>query len=83
MIKFNIDEIIDNIADALGTTYEPATTNTTFREYVLPNVIEEDLIEYGFEFVGLSEVTKLPLYVYENLQAHFDEQILHIYEVGD
>ena len=83
MIEFNLDEIIRDIATSLNTTYRKVEKYPYSREYILPNVNESDLIDYGFEYKGLTTSTKMPMYEYENLIAYFDYQQLHIYQLLD
>lgn len=52
-------------------------------EYLVPNVNEEKLLEVGFEFIGYDFEHNYPMYRYENLEAFYNETILHIYEIGN
>lgn len=83
MVKFDLDTIIESIADSLETTYKKVESFKYSKEYILPNVEEPKLLELGFQYKGLTTSTKLPLYEYENLIAVFDYQLLHICQVGD
>lgn len=83
MIKFNLDKAIEDIANQLETTYKRATDTGYIKEYLLPNVEESKLLEIGFIYKGNTDYMQSPLYEYENLLAIFDDQILHICQVGD
>ena len=83
MIKFNLDNAIDSIATQLETTYKRASDLDYIKEYTLPSVSEEKLLNIGFNFKGMTTSTHIPLYEYENLIAVFDNQLLHICQVGD
>ena len=83
MVKFKLNDIIEEIASKLDTTYHKEDTISNSYEYTLPNIEESQLLEIGFIFEGNSLVTELPIYRYENLQAHFDDTLLHIYQVGE
>lgn len=83
MVKFNLETAIESIANSLETTYKKVKTFKYSKEYILPNVEESKLLEFGFEYKGLTTSTKLPLYEYENLIAIFEDQVLHICQVGD
>ena len=83
MIKFNLDEAIKDIANQLETTYKRTTETDYIKEYLLPNVEESKLLEIGFIYKGNTTYMNSPLYEYENLLAIFDDQILHICQVGD
>lgn len=79
MVKFILKNKIKDIATQLNTE---ATLDTKFeQEYLLPNVTEESLLEYGFTFINYDSLNKYPIYRLENLEAIFSEGILHIYEI--
>ena len=43
---------------------------------------KEDLINLGFKFIGYSSYIKCPIYRYgKNIEAIFNETILHIYDL--
>lgn len=81
MVQFDLDIIIEDIASALDTTYHKVEKYPYSKEYILPNVDKDDLINFGFKYKGLTTSTLLPLYEYENLVAYFDYQQLHIYQI--
>lgn len=83
MVKFDLETAIESIANSLETTYKKVKIFKYSKEYILPNVEESKLLELGFEYKGLTTATKLPLYEYENLIAIFEDQVLHICQVGD
>lgn len=50
------------------------------QEYLIPNVVEEDLIELGFEFLEYSKGVRCPTYQMGNIFALFNDQVLHVME---
>lgn len=77
-IKFILEYKIKDIEKQLGTK---AIFNKQFNEYILTGVSEEKLLELGFEFCGYSLRTNNPMYRYENIEAIYEQQNLHIYEI--
>lgn len=78
MVRFNLRNMATYLDSQLGSTGHFESKFGT--EYLVPNVDEDTLIAAGFEFIGYDFQENHPMYRYENLEAFFDQTILHIYE---
>ena len=77
--KFNLIDIVKLIET---TSNSKARLDNKFGlEYLVPNVSEQNLIDSGFEFKEKSSFNVCPIYQRSNILAHFDEGILHVYEL--
>lgn len=77
--KFNLIDIVKLIET---TSNSKARLDNKFGlEYLIPNVSEQNLIDTGFEFKEKSSFNVCPIYQRSNILAHFDEGILHVYEL--
>lgn len=77
--KFNLIDVVKLIETAANT--KARLDNKFGLEYLIPNVIEQSLIDAGFEFKEKSSFNICPIYQKSNILAHFDEGILHVYEL--
>lgn len=78
-VNFILKDTINVIAEKLGTKAQ--LDNKFGLEYLLPNVTEEKLIEAGFKYIGTDRENR-PMYRYENIEAIFMENLLHMYELN-
>lgn len=80
-IIFNIENVANKIQETTGVKLK--LKNFQSPEYVsLGQITEEDLINIGFKFIGYSSYIKCPIYRYgKNIEAIFNETILHIYDL--
>ena len=78
-IKFNLIDIVKLIETTANT--KARLDNKFGLEYLIPNVSEQNLIDAGFEFKEKSSFNVCPIYQRANILAHFDESILHVYEL--
>ena len=77
--KFNLIDIVKLIETTANTK---ARLDSKFGlEYLIPNVSEQNLIDAGFEFKEKSSFNVCPIYQRANILAHFDESVLHVYEL--
>lgn len=77
--KFNLIDIVKLIETIANTK---ARLDSKFGlEYLIPNVTEQNLIDAEFEFKEKSSFNVCPIYQRANILAHFDEGILHVYEL--
>lgn len=79
MVIFNLKTIANILDNKLGS--KGHFEQKFGLEYLVPNVTEEKVLEAGFTFVGYDFQHNHPMYRYQNLEAFFDEGILHIYEM--
>lgn len=77
--KFSLKNIAEDMAKKFGTNLQ--LDDKFKQEYLLYNVEENDLLEYGFVYVGTSDYLKCNIYRKENIEATFIEDVLHIYEI--
>lgn len=77
--KFNLIDIVKLIETTANT--KARLDNKFGLEYLIPNVSEQNLIDAGFEFKEKSSFNVCPIYQRANILAHFDESILHVYEL--
>ena len=78
-IKFNLIDVVKLIETTANT--KARLDNKFGLEYLIPNVSEQNLIDAGFEFKEKSSFNVCPIYQRANILAHFDESILHVYEL--
>ena len=77
--KFNLIDMVKLIETTSNT--KARLDNKFGLEYLIPNVSEQNLIDAGFEFKEKSSFNVCPIYQRANILAHFDESILHVYEL--
>ena len=77
--KFNLIDVVKLIETIANT--KARLDNKFGLEYLIPNVTEQNLIDAGFEFKEKSSFNVCPIYQRANILAHFDESILHVYEL--
>lgn len=77
--KFNLIDVVKLIETTANT--KARLDNKFGLEYLIPNVSEQNLIDAGFEFKEKSSFNVCPIYQRANILAHFDESILHVYEL--
>ena len=80
-VVFDIEMVVKNLEEATNIKFK--LKNVQSPEYVATGVIqEEDLTDFGFRFIGYSSYIKCPIYRYgKNIEALFNETILHIYDL--
>lgn len=81
-MRLILNDLTDSLDTKLGSKgkWEPRFE----QEYIMSNVSEEALVEYGFKFISYDVMHKYPIYRYENLEAVYDEDnVLYIYETGE
>ena len=80
-VVFDIDVVIKKIEEATDVKFK--SKGEFDIEYIsLGQVTEKDLTDLGFEFTGYSSGVKCPMYrIGKNIEAIFDESILHIYDL--
>lgn len=77
--KFNLIDIVKLIETTANTK---ARLDSKFGlEYLIPNVTEQNLIDAEFKFKEKSSFNVCPIYQRANILAHFDESVLHVYEL--
>ena len=81
-VMFDIENVIKQIETA--TSVKMKLVNQYDPEYISTGQLtEDDLTDLGFEFVGYSSNIKCPTYrLGKNIEAVFNETILHIYDLG-
>ena len=81
-IVFNIEVVVNKLSQQTGVSFK--LKNMQSPEYVAQGQINEtDLISMGFEFIGMSSYIKCPIYRFgKNIEAIFNESILHIYDLN-
>ena len=77
--KFNLIDVVKLIETTANT--KARLDNKFGLEYLIPNVTEQNLIDAEFEFKEKSSFNVCPIYQRSNILAHFDEGILHVYEL--
>lgn len=77
--KFNLIDIVKLIETTANT--KARLDNKFGLEYLIPNVSEQNLIDTEFEFKEKSSFNVCPIYQKANILAHFDESVLHVYEL--
>lgn len=79
-IKYDISNIVAQIETATGVKLK--LVNQYDPEYIASGQIsEEDLFALNFEFSGYSSYIKCPIYRLGNIEAIFNETILHLYDI--
>lgn len=78
MVIFDLKTIANSLDNKLGS--KGHFEQKFGLEYLVPNVTEDNVLNAGFIFTGFDFGHNRPMYQYENLEAFFDEGILHIYE---
>ena len=79
-IKYDIDSVATQIETATGIKMK--LVNEFDPEYIsLGQITEDDLVDLGFEFSGYSSYVKCPVYKLNNIEAIFDDTILHLYDL--
>lgn len=80
-IVFDIETVVKKLETDTDVKFK--LKNVQSPEYVANGVItEKDLTDFGFEFIGYSSYVKCPIYRYgKNIEAIFNETILHIYDL--
>lgn len=81
-IVFSIETVVNKLSELTDVQFK--LKNEQSPEYVaLGQIKESDLIDMGFEFIGMSSYVKCPMYRYgKNIEALFNESILHIYDLN-
>ena len=77
--KFNLIDVVKLIENTANT--KARLDNKFGLEYLIPNVSEQNLIDAKFEYKEKSSFNACPIYQISNILAHFDECILHVYEL--
>lgn len=80
-IVFDIEMVVKKLEEEIDVKFK--LKNVQSPEYVATGVIQEkDLTDFGFRFIGYSSYVKCPIYRYgNNIEALFNETILHIYDL--
>ena len=80
-ITFDIETVVNRLQNDTNVKFK--LKNVQSPEYVATGAIQEKaLIDFGFKFVGYSSYIKCPIYRYgKNIEALFNETILHIYDL--
>lgn len=80
-VIFDIDKVVKRLENATDVKFK--LKNIQSPEYVAKGSIQEsDLTEIGFKFIGYSSYVRCPIYRYgQNIEAIFNENILHIYDL--
>lgn len=80
-VIFDITSIAKQLETATGVKLKLA--NLIDPEYIaIGQITEQQLKDFGFEFVSYSSYIKCPIYRYgANIEAIFNESILHIYDL--
>ena len=81
-VVFSLDVVVNKLSQQTGIDFK--LKNVQSPEYVAQGqVSQDDLFDMGFEFVGMSSYVKCPIYRYgKNIEALFDETLLHIYDLN-
>lgn len=76
----NINYNIKNIVDGLTKTYNVKSNkiSVTPEEYVIYSITENNIIEYGFKYIGKSSYVVCPMYTYGNISGFFNENEFHL-----
>lgn len=73
--------LIDIVSLIEKTCNTKAELDNKFKlEYLISNVTEDKLKELGFEYIEKSSYDVCPIYRFNNIIAHFDQNLLHVYE---
>ena len=78
---YNLDIIVEEFEKVSG---EKAVKEMIFKtDYMFGNITEEMLLDFGFEFVTMSNKAGFdtPIYRLGNIEAVFVGQILHMYKM--
>lgn len=80
-VMFKVEDIVNKLQNQTGVKLK--LRNTQSPEYIsIGQISEQDLLDFGFVFVGYSSYIKCPIYRYgKNIEAIFNETILHIYGI--
>ena len=79
-VVFPITTVVNMIETRTGKKLK--LRNSQAPEYVLLEPIsEQELLDLGFKFIGYSSFVKCPIYRLGNIEAIFNETILHIYSL--
>lgn len=80
-VVFDIETVVTMLEDATDVKFKLASEFD--KEYVAQGqVTEQQLTDIGFEYVGISSGIKCPMYQFgKNIEAIFDESLLHIYDL--
>ena len=80
-IIFDIESIVKHLTNTTNVKFK--LKNLQSPEYVATGIIQEqDLLDFGFKFIGYSSYVKCPIYRYgQNIEALFNDTILHIYDL--
>ena len=80
-VIFGIDIVINMLETATNVKFK--LVNEFDKEYIsLGQISEQQLLDVGFEFTGYSSYVKCPVYqLGKNIEAVFNETILHIYDL--
>ena len=80
-VVFSIENVVKQLEDSTNVKFK--LKNIQSPEYVATGIIQEtDLTDFGFKFIGYSSYVKCPIYRYgANIEAIFNESILHIYDL--
>ena len=80
-ITFDIETVVTRLQNDANVKFK--LKNVQSPEYVATGAIQEKTItDFGFRFVGYSSYIKCPIYRYgRNIEALFNETILHIYDL--
>lgn len=80
-VVYTVETVATMIKNTLGVTMK--LVNEFDVEYIATApVSEEQLVNLGFEFTGFSSGVKCPMYrLGANIEAIFDDTILHIYSL--
>ena len=81
-ITFTLEYVVNKLSEDTGVSFK--LKNVQSPEYVSQGQIaEQDLLNMGFEYIGMSSYVKCPIYRYgKNIEAIFMESILHIYDLN-
>ena len=81
-VTFTLGNVVNKLSDETDVKFK--LKNVQSPEYVAQGQItEQNLMDMGFEFIGMSSYVKCPIYRYgKNIEAIFMESILHIYDLN-
>ena len=79
MLKVNYN-ILDIIKEIEKATKQKARQDISKKHYIISNVTEKQLLNLGFEFIGVGQWDKYPMYQLGNILALFKEQLLVVSE---
>ena len=79
-IVFDIQTVINKLTKSLGIKFK--LKNNGSPEYIATAPVEEKgLLDANFKFIGYSSYVRCPMYRLGNIEAIFDEGVLHIYDL--